>query len=46
MASEPKDLYVFQDGARVGNKNDIEKCTEVRRVVEKITEGTQTRLRR
>ena len=44
MATEPKELYVFQDGAREGNKNDVEKCAEVRRVVEKMTEGTQTQL--
>ena len=32
MAAQPKDLYVFQDGAREGNENDIKKCAEVRQV--------------
>ena len=44
MASEPKDLYVFQDGAREDNKNDVEKCAEVRRLVEKMTGEKQTPL--
>lgn len=42
--AQPKDLYVFQDGAREGNRNDIERCAEVRRVVEKMIEGTRTQL--
>ena len=44
MATEPKELYVFQDGAREGNRNDIEKRIEVRQVVKKKTEGKQTQL--
>ncbi len=44
MATEPKELYVFQDGAREGNMNDIEKRIEVRQVVKKKTEGKQTQL--
>ena len=39
IAAEPKDLYVFQDGAREGNENDRVKCAEVRRVVEGLTNG-------
>ena len=44
LAAHPTDLYVFQDGAREENKDDIEKCTEVRNVVEKMTSATQVRL--
>lgn len=44
LASQPQDLYVFQDGAREGNENDASKCAEVRRVVEDMTHGTQVRL--
>ena len=40
MAAQPRDLYVFQDGARAGNGNDLKKCVEVRRVVEDLTKGT------
>lgn len=40
MAARPKDLYVFQDGAREGNENDAGKCAEVRQVVEALTKGT------
>lgn len=44
MVAKPKDLYVFQDGAREGNENDVKKCAEVRQVVEELIAGTQTRL--
>lgn len=37
MAAQPKDLYVFQDGAREGNEDDVRKCAEVRNVVEELT---------
>ena len=40
MAAHPKDLYVFQDGARMGNVNDKKKCVEVRQVVEDLTKET------
>ena len=40
MASEPKELYVFQDGAREDYKNDIDRCAEVRRVVVELTKET------
>ena len=33
LAAQPQDLYVFQDGAREGNENDIEKCAVVRQTV-------------
>ena len=40
MAAHPKELYVFQDGAREGNENDLRKCSEVRQVVESLTKNT------
>ena len=40
VAAQPRDLYVFQDGARIGNENDLKKCAEVRHVVESLTENT------
>lgn len=40
LAAQPKDLYVFQDGAREGNEEDEKKCAEVRRVVEELTKDT------
>lgn len=44
IAAHPKDLYVFQDGAREGNNNDVQKCVEVRKVIEELTKGTPIRL--
>ena len=44
MAAQRKDLYVFQDGAREGNENDVKKCAEVRQVVEDMTKGSAVRL--
>lgn len=40
MAAQPRDVYVFQDGAREGNENDAKKCAEVRCVVEELTKDT------
>ena len=40
MAANPEDLYVFQDGACVGNENDAKKSAEVRCVVEELTKDT------
>lgn len=39
VKAKPKDLYVFQDGAREGNVNDTVKCAEVRQVIENLTSG-------
>lgn len=36
LVAKPRDMYVFQDGAREGNENDIVKCAEVRQVVEEL----------
>ena len=44
MSTQPKDLYVFQDGARDGNKDDLKKCEEVRQVVNELTSRTGIRL--
>ena len=44
MEAQPQDLYVFQDGARDGNEDDLKKCAEVRQVVESMTEERQVRL--
>lgn len=30
----PKNVYIFQDGPRVNNESDIEKCLEVRKIFE------------
>ncbi len=37
LVAKPQDLYVFQDGAREGNKQDLEKCAEVRQMVVEMT---------
>lgn len=37
LKQEPQSLYVCQDGAREGNKNDRIKCQEVRDVINKLT---------
>jgi len=37
LASKPQELYVFQDGAREGNEDDVAKCAEVRQVVSEMT---------
>lgn len=44
MAAWPQELYVFQDGAREGNQNDLKKCAEVRQVVEDLTKNSEARL--
>ena len=37
MVAKPQQLYVFQDGVRQDNSSDLEKCADVRRVVETMT---------
>ena len=44
LAAKPKDLYVFQDGAREGNEDDKVKCAEVRCIIKKITGNSQINL--
>lgn len=41
IAAQPKDLFVFQDGARDGNEDDLKKCAEVRQVVDELTNRTE-----
>jgi len=40
VSSQPKDLFVFQDGARDGNENDHEKCNLVRQTIADLTKDT------
>lgn len=44
LLAQPKDLYVFQDGVREGDDDDIKKCAEVRKVIEDLTNDAQTQL--
>ena len=44
LAVDPLELYVFQDGAREGNGNDLVKCAEVRQVVEEMTKGAEVQM--
>jgi len=37
LAVAPQELYVFQDGARIGNESDLVKCAEVRQIVSDLT---------
>lgn len=37
LKQEPCDLYICQDGARVGNETDRIKCQEVRNVINELT---------
>lgn len=43
LEAQPRDLYVFQDGAREGNANDAIKCQQVRDVInELVSEATSS----
>lgn len=44
LSIKPLDLFVFQDGARKGNEDDVKKCFEVRRVVETMIEESEVKL--
>ena len=37
-ANQPKQLFVFQDGVRKGNENDVERCSEVRTVIRELVD--------
>jgi hypothetical protein len=37
-AQQPKQLFVFQDGARNNNEKDTIKCAEVRKVVKELVD--------
>lgn len=37
LDAKPQDLYIFQDGAREGNATDVQKCQEVREVINELT---------
>lgn len=40
IKANPKDLYVFQDGVREGDPDDIQKCSEVKHVVHDLIAST------
>ena len=40
LSAQPKDLYVFQDGVREGNENDIVKSAQVREVITTLTKDS------
>lgn len=44
LMARPQYLYVFQDGVREGNADDLKKCAEVRKVIEDLTKDAQTQL--
>lgn len=44
MLQNPKDVYVFQDGARDGNESDERLCRQVRSVVNELTRGQNVNL--
>lgn len=37
-SKKPQDLYVFQDGAREDNSDDVVRCTKVRKVIDDIVD--------
>lgn len=42
LDQNPQDLYIFQDGPRPGNEQDLLKCQKVRDVITILTSGTPT----
>lgn len=40
----PSNLYIFQDGAREGNKEDLLKCKQVRNVINELTANSHTNI--
>lgn len=42
LAAQPQDLYIFQDGVREGNENDIAKSAKVREAIDTMTQNTPT----
>lgn len=36
LEASPRDLYIFQDGAREGNASDVQKCQEVHEVIDEL----------
>ena len=44
LEARPQELYVFQDGPRIGNTLDASKCEEVRKVVDELTEFNPVKL--
>lgn len=44
LMAHPHNLYVFQDGSRDGNTDDIRKCAKVRKVIDDLTIAAPTQL--
>lgn len=44
LSVKPQVLYVFQDGARAGDEDDMKKCANVRHVIEEMTGEVQIQL--
>lgn len=44
LQQRPRDLFVFQDGARIGDTADLVTCAKVREAIEKYTKETDTKL--
>lgn len=40
LVQHPQEIYVFQDGPRVGNEQDVVNCGLVRQVIEKLVRDT------
>lgn len=40
IQSQPQDLFIFQDAPRDGNDSDVEKCGQVRKIIDEFTEHT------
>ena len=41
LAVQPQSVYIFQDGARLGNASDVEKCQQVRDMVAEMLAAHQ-----
>ena len=44
LEARPQELYVFQDGPRIGKTLDASKCEQVRKVVDELTESNSVKL--
>jgi len=42
LVQNPKELYIFQDGPRKRNQDDVDNCTKVRQVISDLTCKTNT----
>ena len=44
LAANPQELYIFQDGAREGNEDDMAKCIEVRHLISEMAKDKDVML--